>query len=145
MVVAYTGFAAMLVVVAGLGFVLSSERCGIGQRAMDWSAPLVTVLGLLTSAAVVAIAFLADRLAGHDALQPASGDMGTAIMWTVAVLSGGGSGLLCALVGAVFWGSERGRRWAGGCLAVSCLGALVLLPVPVVLIFEAAKATPMSG
>lgn len=142
---AYWGFGQALAVVAVVGAVLSLERFGVGRRAMDWAAPLVTALALMTTAASVAITFLADRFTEHEALQPVSGDLGAAITWTTASLLVGGSGLLCAVVGAVFWGSDWGRRWAGGCLAVSCLGVLALLPIPAVLIWEAAMAAPVGG
>lgn len=130
---------------AGVGAVLAWKLPGVGRRALDWHAALATVLGLMTSAAVVAIAFLADRFSEHDALQPASGDLGTAITWTGGVLLVSGSGLFCALAGAVFCGSDRGQRWAGGCLAVACVVVLVLLPAPVMLIWEASAADPVTA
>ena len=145
MVDAYTGFGGTLLVVAVLGLPLALKRVGVGQRAMDWSAALVTIVGLMTSASLVAIAFVAGRFVGHEALQPASGDFGTAVQWTGGALLTGGSGLLCAAVGVTCLRYDFARRWAGGCLAVSCLGVLVLLPAPVVLIWEAAQATPLGG
>ena len=141
---AYMAFGQTLLLVAVLGLALSSKRLGISQRAMDRASALVTVVGLVTSAALLSVAFLAGRLSEQGALQPISGDLSTASRLTAQVLFTGGSGLLCMLVGATILSSARTRRWAGGCLAVSCLGILVLLPAPLVSILEAAAAVPVG-
>ena len=109
---AYMAFGQTLLLVAVLGLALSSKRLGIGQRAMDRAGALVTVVGLMTSAALLSVAFLGGRLSEQGALQPISGDFGTASGLTVQVLFTGGSGLLCMLVGATILSSVRTRRWS---------------------------------
>ena len=140
---AYSGFGQGLLVVAALGALLTWLWPRVGVRAMDRVAALVTIVGLVTSAALVSVAFLADRLSETGALLPFSGSLSTATGMTGAVLLFGGSGLLCASVGVIV-GRGWARRWAGSCLAVSCLLVLLLLPGPIVLIFESAAATPVG-
>lgn len=139
---AYWGFGQTLLIVAILGALLAWKAPGVGLRAMGSAAALVTVVGLMTSAALVSIAFLADRLSATGFLHPLSGDLGTSVELTGGVVLVGGSGLVCTLIGGTFVDRQWARRWAGGCLAVSCLLVLLLLPAPIVLIFESAAATP---
>ena len=71
-------------------------------------------------------------------------DLGSTIGLTGQVLLFGGSGLLCALIGMAILRGGRAQRWAGGCLAVSCLIVLALFPAPIVLILEVTEAAAAS-
>lgn len=138
---AYAAFVLDLAIVAALGGIAAWKRLGIGQRALQNANALVTMLGVMTSAALLSVAFLGAGISAPGSLRllPSS-DLHTAIGWTGQVLLFGGSGLSCALIGLTILRGDRSRRWAGGCLTVSCLAVLALFPAPVVLILEAADA-----
>ena len=138
---AYAAFGLALAVVAALGGVLAAPRMRVGLHCAQNADTLVAILGVMTSAALLSVAFLGDKIAAPGPLRLVPGsDLGSAVGLTAQMLLVGGAGLTCALIGLALPWSEWVRRWAGGCLAVSCLIVLVLFPAPLVLILEVAAA-----
>ena len=136
----------MTVLVAMVGGILAvPERCRIGDRGEENKNMLVAVITAMTAAALISLAFLADKFSATDgSLSSESlegpGPLTDSLRVVLVLLPACISGLLCAVVGLVILGSSGARRWAGACLAVSSLAAVALFPAVIVLILAAADA-----
>lgn len=140
MVHTYGAFALTLTGVSLIGLVGICERCGVGRRVWRNVTAFVAMISVMTVAAVVSLAFLAQRI-----------PMNGSIPWlnnatvSVADLLGqmaliGNCGFLWALVGVVAWENRLVRHWAGGCLLASMMAMVLLLPWSAALIVDGAVA-----
>ena len=122
-------------------------RWRIVTRALEHASVLVTIIASVTAAGLLSVAFLADKFAvagGALPLLPGS-DLPTATGAVLFLVLVGASGLLWGLLGLLIVGRGWWRRWAGGCLAVSAVAVVLLLPASLVLLLSAADAAGASG
>ena len=118
----------------------------ITKRALEHTSLLVTIVGTVTAAGLLSLAFLADKLAvagGALMLLPGS-DVPAATVAVLYLVFVGASGLLWAVLGALMADCARLRRWAGGCLAVSALVVVLLLPASFALLLSTADAAGVA-
>ena len=143
---AYLMFAMTSGAVALLGLLGIPEHSKIPARALEHTSLLVTIVGSVTAAGLLSLAFLADKLAvagGALPLLPGS-DLSAATSAVLYLVLVGASGLLSTVLGALMADHARLRRWAGGCLAVSALTVVLLLPASVALLLSAADAAGVT-
>lgn len=144
---AYQTSGLVLVIVAVAGSIGIPKQIGIGDRSLKHQGTLFTIVTTIAAAGLLSLSFMADKLVTEESRRMllAPGDFSTAalmVLWLLLVCL---AGLLCALVGLVFLNAERARRWAGGCLAVSSLMAVVLSPAVIALILHASDAATAAG
>ena len=122
------------------------EHSTITTRALEHTSLLVTIVGSVTAAGLLSLAFLADKLAvagGALPLLPGS-DLSAATSAVLYLVLVGASGLLWAVLGTLMADHARRRRWAGGCLAVSASIVALLLPASVALLLSTADAAGVT-
>ena len=139
---AYLLFAVMCGAVALLGLFGIPEQSQISSRALEHTSLLVTIVGSVTAAGLLSLAFLADKFAvagGALPLLPGS-DLPTANGAVLYLVLVGASGLLWAVLGALLAGHPWMRRWDAGCLAVSAFVVVLLFPASVALLLSTADA-----
>ena len=143
----YSAFLMMLVPVAILGSIGIPKRLGIGRRALERENALITIITAMTAAGLLSLSFLADKFASTGGSLPLleSSDLNAAALAVIFLLLTCISGLLGALIGLVIVKTDGARRWAGGCLALSSLAAVLLSPAVITLILAAADATIATG
>ena len=143
---AYLLFAMVSGAVALFGLFGIPEHSKITTRALEHTSLLVTIVGTVTAAGLLSLAFLADKLAvggGALLLLPGS-DLPAATVAVLYLVLVGASGLLWAVLGALMADHARLRRWAGGCLAVSALVVALLFPASVALLLSTADAVGVA-
>ena len=138
----YQLFAAIVGAAALCGWLATRKQSKILDRALECTGLLAAMVGSVTAAGLLSLAFLADKFAvagGALPLLPGS-DLpaaNTAVLYLVLV---GASGLLWAVVGALAVDYPRMRRCAAGGLAVSALFVVLLFPASVALLLSTADA-----
>ena len=144
---AYLTFGVALAFVAVVGLIGVPERLGIGDRSVNQQGTLFAIITAIAASGLLSLSFLADKLVTAESrrllLEP--GDLSISavmVLWLLLVCL---AGLLCALVGLVILNADTARRWAGGCLAVSSLVAVVSSPAVIALILYASDAATAAG
>lgn len=138
----YVVFAGMFGAVAVCGWFAIPKESKISIRALEHTTLLATIVGSVSAAGLLSLAFLADKFAvagGALPLPPRSElpRATTAVLYLVLV---GAAGLLWAVLGALAVDYPRMRRLAGGGLAVSAMVVVGLFPATVALLLAAADA-----
>ena len=135
-------FAVTFGAVALCGLTGIPKQSKISIRALEHTSLLVTIVGSVTAAGLLSLAFLADKFAvagGALPLLPGS-DLPAANSAVLNLVLVGASGLLWAVVGVLAVDYPWMRRWAGGCLAVSALVVVLLFPASIALLLSTADA-----
>lgn len=139
---AYLLFTVVFGAVALFGLLGIPKKSKISIRALEHTSLLVTIVGSVTTAGLLSLAFLAEQFAvagGALLLLPGS-DLPAANSAVLYLILVGASGLLWAVLGALGVDHSWIRRWAAGCLAVSALVVVLLFPASVALLLSTADA-----